>query len=374
VDGKTLVTEAAWNEELEAKHQQVLEWLRRESLDGVLLKRNENIAWLTGGAVELRVLTPNETGVGALLITAEGARYYLTTANEAPRLHDEEFGELDFEPVVFPWYADGTAEKALELSRDRVASDTPMPGFFPANLYPLRASLQETEIARFRWLGTETGAGVTEVLKGLEPGLTEYELEARVAEALLRRGILPSVYLMAADERILKYKHAVGRGKRLEKFAMLNLCARKWGLTVSITRFAHFGQVPGQLADGFHAAAQVNAALLHATRVGATAAELFRVAKEAYAREGFSGDEQLHHQGGATGYWEREWVATPAGTETVVNKQAFAWNPSVRGGKVEDTVLLRDGQIEVLTETSEIPTLGSQAGGFRYYASGILIL
>jgi Xaa-Pro dipeptidase len=374
VDGATLVSEEAWNAELDAKHEQVVEWLRSENLDGVLLKRNENIAWLTGGAVELRVLTPNETGVAALLITAEGARYYLTTANEAPRLQDEEFGALDFEPVIFPWYADDTAETALRLARDQVASDTPIPGFAHANLYPLRAALQETEIARFRWLGTQTADAVTAVLQQLVPGQTEYAMEAQIAAALLSRGILPSVYLMAADERIFKYKHAVARGKRLEKYAMLNLCARKWGLTVSITRFAHFGTISAELEERFHAAAQVNAALLEASRVGATSAEMFRIAAEAYAREGFAGDEQLHHQGGATGYWEREWVATPTGTETVVNNQAFAWNPSIRGGKVEDTVLLRDGQIELLTPTPELPSLASAANGNSYPATGVLIL
>jgi Xaa-Pro dipeptidase len=374
VDGATLVSEEAWNTELDAKHNQVVEWLRSENLDGVLLKRNENIAWLTGGAVELRVLTPNETGVAALLITAEGARYYLTTANEAPRLHDEEFGALDFEPVIFPWYADDTAETALRLARDQVASDTPIPGFAHANLYPLRAALQEPEIARFRWLGAQTADAVTAVLQQLVPGQTEYAMEAQVAAALLSRGILPSVYLMAADERIFKYKHAVARGKRLEKYAMLNLCARRWGLTVSITRFAHFGAISAELEERFHAAAQVNAALLDASCVGATSSEIFRVAAEAYAREGFAGDEQLHHQGGATGYWEREWVATPAGTETVVNNQAFAWNPSIRGGKVEDTVLLRDGQIELLTPTPELPSLASAANGNSYPATGVLIL
>ena len=374
VDGKTLVTEEAWNAELEAKHKQVVEWLRSENLDGVLLKRNENIAWLTGGAVEVRVLTPNETGVAALLVTAEGARYYLTTANEAPRLHDEEFGALDFEPVIFPWYANDTGDKALELTRGNLASDTPMPGAFPAHLYPLRAALQETEIARFRWLGAQTAAAVTEALHNIEPGNTEHIMEAQVAVELLRRGILPSVYLMAADERIVKYKHAVARGKKLEKYAMLNLCARKWGLTVSITRFAHFGAPPQELQEKFHAAAQVNAALLDATRVGATSAELFRTAADAYASQGFAGDEQLHHQGGATGYWEREWIATPEGKETVTDNQVFAWNPSIRGGKVEDTVLLQNGKIELLTPTPTLPALESSANGNSYPATGLLIL
>jgi len=374
VNGTTLVTEEAWNAELDAKHNQVVEWLRAEGLDGLLLRRNENIAWITGGAVELRVLTPNETGVAAVLVTDEGARYYFTTANEAPRLQDEEFGDLDFEPVIFPWYDNDTEDKALQLTRGKLASDVAFPGSFPARIYPLRAGLQETEIARFRWLGAQTADAVTAVLQQLEPGQTEYAMEGQIAAALLSRGILPSVYLMAADERIYKYKHAVARGKRLEKYAMLNLCARKWGLTVSITRFAHFGALPAELEERFHASAQVNAALLDATRVGATSAELFRVAADAYAREGFAGDELLHHQGGATGYWEREWIATPDGKEAVVNNQAFAWNPSISGGKVEDTVLLRDGQIELLTATPDLPALKSSANGNSYPATGVLIL
>lgn len=374
INGVTVVTEEAWNAELEAKHQQIVEWLRAERLDAVLLRRNENIAWLTGGAVEVRVLTPCETGVASLLITAEGARYYLTTANEAPRLHDEEFGALDFEPVIFPWYADDTAETALRLGRDQVGSDTHIPGFLPVNLYPLRRSLHEAEIARYRWLGTKTAAAVSDTLQELEQGLTEYEMEAEVAVSLLSRGILPSVYLMAVDDRILKYKHAVARGNVLKRYAMINLCSRKWGLAISITRFAHFGAMPAELVEKFHASAQVNAALLDATRAGATSGQLFDVARDAYAECGFAGDEQLHHQGGATGYGEREWIATPDGTERVVNNQAFAWNPSIRGGKVEDTVLLRDGKIELLTPTPELPALESSANGHDYPATGVLIL
>ena len=70
------------------------------------------------------------------------------------------------------------------------------------------------------------------------------------------------------DERIFKYKHAVARGARLKQYGMLNLCARKWGLAISITRFIHFGALPAELAARFKSAAQVNAALLDATQGG----------------------------------------------------------------------------------------------------------
>ena len=373
VNGETLVTQAAWNAELDAKHERLVEWMRGQGLSGVLIRRNENVAWLTGGAVEVRVLTPCETGVASLLVTAEGKRYYFTTENEAPRLHDEEFGALDFEPVLFPWYADDTTAAAIRLSGGPVGSDTPGPGLTPVNLYPLRAALCESEIARYRWLGVETAAATLESLHQVEPGLSEYDLEAITAANLLRRGIQPSVYLYAVDDRIFKYKHAVARGARLKQYGMLNLCTRKWGLTISITRFVHFGTLPAELAARFEAAARVNAALLAATRVGATSAELFRVAQAAYAAEGFPGEERLHHQGGPTGYGEREWVATPAGTETVVNNQAFAWNPSIRGGKAEDTVLLQDGKIEWLTATPNLPVIAVSVGGNAYPAAGVLV-
>jgi len=373
VGGETIVSQSAWNEELEAKHQKLVEWLRAQKLAGVLIRRSENIAWVTGGAVEVRVLTPGETGVASILVTADGKRQYFTTENEGPRLHDEEFGALDIEPVLFPWYADNTVEEAKRIAGGPVGSDTPGAGLAPANLYPLRESLSETEIARYRWLGAETAAATVESLHQVEPGLSEYDLEAITAENLLRRGILPSVALYAVDDRIFKYKHAVPRGHRLKNYAMLNLCSRKWGLAISITRFLHFGKLPDELAARFKSAAAVNASLLDATRVGATSAQLFKVAQAGYAAEGFPGEEKFHHQGGPTGYGEREWVATPDGAQTVVNNQAFAWNPSIRGGKAEDTVLLRDGNIEWLTATPELPAIEAKANGKVYPSAGVLV-
>jgi antitoxin VapB len=373
VGGNTIVTQAAWNAELDAKNEKLVEWMSAQGLAGILIRRNENVAWVTGGAVELRVLTPCETGVAALLVTAEGKRYYFTTENEAPRLHDEEFGTLDFEPVLFPWWANDTDAAAAKLAGGPLGSDTPTAGATTVSLASLREGLSESEIARYRWLGLETAAATVEALNEVEPGLSEYDLEAITAGALLRRGILPSVYLFAVDDRILKYKHAVARGKRLKQYGMLNLCSRKWGLAISITRFIHFGELPALLATRFQAAAQVNAALLNATRVGATSAQLFKVAQDAYTAQGFPGEERFHHQGGPTGYGEREWVATPEGTEVVVNNQAFAWNPSIRGGKTEDTVLLRDGVIENLTPTPELPTIEAKVEGSTYAAAGVLV-
>ena len=50
VGGNTIVTQAAWNAELDAKNDKLVEWLKAQGLAGVLIRLNENVAWLTGGA------------------------------------------------------------------------------------------------------------------------------------------------------------------------------------------------------------------------------------------------------------------------------------------------------------------------------------
>jgi antitoxin VapB len=83
---------------------------------------------------------------------------------------------------------------------------------------------------------------------------------------------------------------------------------------------------------------------------------LFAVAQRAYADAGYPGEESKHHQGGATGYRTREWVAHPASEETVQARQAFAWNPSITGTKVEETALLDERGMRIITTSPEWPS------------------
>lgn len=342
-------------------------------LSAILLQRNENIAWVTGGQVEARVAIPSETAVTSLLLTRAGCKYYLTSNNEAARMAEEEFPDLNYQPVIAPWHQDGLAAIHRLVEAGAIGTDRALPGFVSVDLAPLRAPLMPTEAERLRWLAQHTAAATSEALLELEPGVTEDQMAADVARRLVAEGILPSVLLMAVDHRILKYKHAVSRGTVLERYGMLNLCARKWGLAISITRFVHFGAAPQQLIDAFAASAEVNAKLLHASRCGVTSADLFTVAERAYREAGFPGEEQSHHQGGPSGYQEREWLASPNGRQTLAETEALAWNPSIRGAKVEDTALLQNEAIEVLTVTPSLPQIDTTIEGITYPAADVLI-
>jgi len=348
--------------------------LERTGHEAVLIRRHDNIAWITAGQVEGRIGIPAETGAAALLLTRDGRKYYFATNNEAARLADEEFPGLGYEAVIRPWQQADILQSIRQIvGNASVSTDVASPELTLIDLAPLRAPLTEGEVARLRWLSQQTAEITAEALFALKPGMSEEEMSAQLASRLVANGILPTVLLMATDDRIRKYKHAVPRGGVLERYGMLNLCARKWGLAVSMTRFVHFGPPPQQLVDGFAACAQVNAQLLHASRSGATAAELYSVLQRAYRATGYEGEEQFHHQGGPIGYVEREWIAIPDGQQTIANTQALAWNPSIRGAKAEDTALLQNETIAILTRTPSLPQIDATVEGFTYPAADILI-
>lgn len=359
--------------EVQEKLKRVEGFLDRNAADALLVSRHGNIAWVTGGKVEARVAEGSETAVCSLLLTRDGQRYYLAPNNEAARLADEEFAGLGYEPVIYPWH-EGPGNRVRELvGSGVVCTDAVYPDAKLVNLTGLRTPLLPEEIARLRKLSSETAAVTVEVLEGLAPGVTEREMAARISAALRERGITPTVLLMGTDERIFKYKHAVPRGGVLKRYGMLNLCARRSGLVVSITRFVHFGALPGELATAFNAAAQIHAELLHATKDGAVSRDIYAAAQRAYADVGAAEEIERHHQGGPCGYSERDWLITPHGTERVTAPQAFAYNPSLYGAKAEDTVLLSDGKIEVLTETLQLPVIEAEADGVIYRSAGVLV-
>jgi antitoxin VapB len=155
---------------------------------------------------------------------------------------------------------------------------------------------------------------------------------------------------------------------------LLVTCAKRSGLIASLSRIVCVGDVPSELQKKTEAAAFVNASLWNATKPGTTGAELYKVAADAYAKVGYANEINLHHQGGAAGYKTREWVAHPQSNEVVKLNQAFAWNPSITGTKIEDTVTVTDKGIENITTSDDEPKIETEINGQIYHSPGIISL
>lgn len=297
-------------------------------------------------------------------------------------MENEELGEVGFEGVVWKWYegsGDGSPlERAVsEIAQGRpIASDfdTPLATNESEALRELRMVLTQSEIEKYRWLGRQCAEACEKVCREIEPGVTEKQVQAMISNELMTRAIQPTVLLIASDERLFSYRHPIATDKPVEKYCQVNICAKKWGLVIAVTRYVHFGPLPAELGRKLRGVAQICGAYLGATKEGSTAGDVIDAGQRAFAFVGWPDEWEMHHQGGAIAYEEREWTAYPGSRRPIQANMAFAWNPTIQGAKVEDTILLReDGVLENLTYTGDWPSIPVRVGEQVYQAPSILV-
>lgn len=314
----------------------------RQELGGapLVLTSHEAVSWyLEGARTHVSLAGPP---VLAVRVEAHGDVLFVAD-NEADRLIAEELLPEDAERVVrVPWWI-SPAVAAAEIAGVPEADAA-------AQLRAARARMLPAERARYRSLGRETAEALTDVLAPVDPAQTERAVAALIAAELIARGIDPLVVLVAGAQRG-GFRHPLPTTGVLGERAMVVVCGRRGGLIANATRWVG-APVDEEPLLG------VERAFLDASAPGVRLDDAFAAGTAAYARFGFGADEwQRHHQGGPTGYAGRDPRATASTSDLLVANQAFAWNPTAPGAKVEDTMLRTADGWEVLTADDRWPSV-----------------
>lgn len=319
--------------------------LEARRASGILLSSRAAFAWLTLGG-QNHVVAASSDGAVPILVTRTGC-FALAAANEAPRIAAEEVAGLPIEVVTVPWYEPTVVDDEAR----RLAGAAPLAeAEVSYESVDLRLRLDPVEQDRLRWLGALCARVMREALATVTHGSTEDQLSARVHAGLAAAGARLPVILVAADERIDRFRHPLPQGRRIERRVMLVAVAERWGLHVAATRIRELEPPTEELLRRAEATGRVLAAMRRATSPGHTLGDVLAAARAAYAAEGFPEEWTLHHQGGLIGYQGRERIATPGDTTRLETGMAVAWNPSITGAKAEATDLLGDSGLETILE------------------------
>lgn len=335
------------------KHERVIALLEARGAHSVILRSAAAISWyLDGSRVHVSLAADP---IVAVVVSLDDA-WLVATSNEADRLRTEELPAIRI--VTVPWHTPiGSVLPAGHgvLDESDVAE----------GVRAVRASLLPAEIARFRSLGRETTTSLEALVERVDESWTERAVAAEAASGLVAAGIDPLVLLVAGSER-LAHRHPLPTDGQLGARAMVVVCGRRDGLIINVTRWFDAGGAPAEpFASDMRRIRAVERAYLDATVPHASLGDILRIGSAAYAEQGFAPDEWTkHHQGGAAGYAGRDPRATPDATDEVQLWQAFAWNPTAPGVKVEETVLVTPSGLEVLT------TSAPQAAGVTALVAG----
>ena len=108
------------------------------------------------------------------------------------------------------------------------------------------------------------------------------------------------------------------------------------------------------------------------SRPGTLVKDVIKAGQSAYEREGFPGEWNFQHQGGASGYDNRDYLGMPDMNEMIHLHQAFTWNPTIQGTKSEDTIIVNEKEPELITQTGGWPTIEHEVDGIVLKRPAIL--
>jgi Xaa-Pro dipeptidase len=367
--------------EVDAKLVLVRQWLDAKGLPGVAFTRPGPVAWLTAGLTN-PIDRSDPLSPLWLVVTAQNAAAVTTTV-ERPRLEAEAgLAEVGFTLEAVPWFdVDafvGAVEEIADAPRKELGADGDARFGVDGDddLTALRLRLLPPERERLARLGRDAARALEHAVSAWRPGEQDRDVQARVAEGLERVGALPVCLIVGGDDRVERFRHPLATGRRVQRLVMAVVVAMREGLHVAATRFACAGGLTPSVEGALSGARIVEAAMLSASRPGATYGQVLGACERAYAQVGRPGAWQEHYQGGPVGYRQREFELAPSQRQSrwfaqpIEPGQAVAWNPSLAGGgKSEDTFLVEENGLLCVTQTGAWPLVEVKGGQPR---SGVL--
>lgn len=340
-------------QEVDRRHGLLSEYLSLRNLDGLLLTRPENFAWLSCGGDNIR----RGGGVpSAAIFVTPDARLVLCNNADSGQIFDRELAGLGFQLKERPWTEDRHV-LLNDLGRGRaIASDVDEVGLH-RDLTEFRLALSAVEQDRLRLLGRDVAHAVEATCRQCERGETESEVAGQLAHRLLKRGITPIRLQVMADGQGRRYRHWSYGDDRIERYAVLGVVGRRHGLHIGCSRTVSFDLPPQDLTDSHQLAALVQATGIYFAQAGWKLGETFSRIARIYEKFGAADEWRAVEQGEVMGYSLCEQPVVPDSPKVFVEGSPVFWHPSVRSAFVGDTVLIHANGFEELTPCEQWPTL-----------------
>ncbi|MCA8991695.1 MAG: hypothetical protein KDA69_10150 [Planctomycetaceae bacterium] len=342
-------------DEVEAKHQLLIEYLHLKGLDALLLQSPEMFRWLTAGASNQRL---DGRTFAALFITRE-ARVVLCSQVDSPQLFDRDLNGFGFLLKERPWTDDPESLRQDCLRTRRVGSDIWYPGAVNVGGELVDFRLKLT--AREQQLAREVGAQLTHAVEAtgrtVSRGESELEIMGQLSHRLLKHGIRPVQLQILADGRTQRYRSWTAGPDAVNDHCTLVAVGERAGIHVGVARTISFGAPNASLQDPFDIATLLQATGIHFSMVGWRFEETWRRVERIYEKFGVPDEWRLAEQGEFLGCGPCEQRFTPRCNREIPSDALLCWHPSVRSGLVMDTCLIHAAGPEVVTPAMNWPTV-----------------
>ena len=347
--------------EYNIKKNRLIEYMSKQKMGGLLLAKRSNYAWLMCGRTN-RIMDMSEIGAAVLLFTHD--KLYLFTTNvEMGRMKDEEINNFPFvECIQYDWFEGEGLKKKVSgiMSLNKIYQDSlilPDVNLINHDFDAIKYSLTPNEKERYSQLGSIATACMSKTCNNIEPSMSEFQVHGLLSQYLLSEDIIPALILVGSDDRFYNYRHPITTNKKIDKYVIVVTSAMKWGLMAAITRIVHFGKPSSEILKARNIVSSIDSEMILSSRPGVKYSDILKNEINAFERHGLKNEWKNHHQGGPIGYEGRYFCVMSDCDEVIDKNHAVAWNPSMRGFKSEDTMIVEENENRIITQDDNWPLM-----------------
>lgn len=338
--------------------------LKKEKLDGYVIADEINILYFTCFSGATRLLVPRE-GENILYVygvnyedakaTARNCRVELVKrGEEADKKVADVVKNLEFSRVGFDALSASTYMKlAKSLKGVKLKDKSNM-------VWKLRMIKDETELNYMRRAAALTSEGMKAAIQTVKAGLREFEVAAEIEYAMRRRGSGGVAFDTAVASGVRSaYPHGGCTDRKIRKgdFVVLDIGARYQNYRSDLTRTLTVGEPSSKQQRVYRVVKEAQEKAFQNVRAGVKACNVDTVARELIENEGY-GEYFVHSLGHGVGLEIHE--SPTLGPESkdklragnVVTVEPGIYIVDFGGVRIEDTVLVRKGRAEKLTDAS----------------------
>jgi Xaa-Pro aminopeptidase len=354
--------------------ERLKEKLKVEKLDGIFLMNDSNIRYISGF-----------TGSDSYVLVSEQVNAFITDSRYTEQAGDE---CKDFEVIRHGKPMLGMQETIKEICtkygikrlafekehvtyvmHEKLVKELPEIELIPTSeiVEQLRGVKDEEEIAYIRKAAQIADQAFVDILKYIKPGVTEKDIERELQYLIKKQGAddigFPSI---VASGKRTSLPHAIPCDKKIENgdFVTLDFGAMYKGYRSDMTRTVVVGEANDKQREIYEIVKAAQAAASNAIKEGVPCKVVDASARDFISNAGY-GDCFGHGLGHGLGLdIHEEPYSSPSSEKVLELRNVVTVEPGIYlqnwgGVRIEDTVVVGENGIEVLTKTSkELITIG----------------
>ena len=359
--------------EIDRRHSLIREFLDREGYSALLLQQPANFAWMTAGALNQR--GGNTGTTGSIFVTPEARLIACSNANTS-QFFESDIAGLGFQLKERPWFEPRSIMISDLCRGRRVASDTGVNGSDEVGLMLLgmRLPLSDYDTAHLRHAGKMITHAVEATARSFTRGRTEAEIAGEVSHRLIKHGLSPERIQILGDGRGRRFRYWTFDQSTIQRFCTISVVGRYRGIHVGAARTVSIGEPPADLLAAYEPAALIAATGMFFSQPEWELFEIWNRVRRIYEKTGAATEWNHADQAEVIEYEYGSVPLMPSSEFRLTAGVPVFWHPSVGPAMMGDTVIVKSSGTEIVTSSSEWPSIPISVKGVNIHVPAILVV